>query len=232
MNNSDMSSSDMDDPKTTASKASKAVSDGRDLEAETGGVSQDLGVVYGEMRSALLRFASRYFKKPQEIEDVVQEAFVKVIEAQHRRDIHSPKSYLFRTTRNLALTQLEKSSYKLTDTVGDLLPETDLTSTGTLEDQFESRQNFELFCRAVRQLPIKCQRVYILRRVYGFMNYLFTKGDPLNPERPDLVDQYNKLCYPDKDDWREMVITRSREVIDQTLLGIANYQLGSSRNKS
>ena len=158
----------MDDPKNTASKASKAVSDGRDLEAETGGVSQDLGVVYGEMRSALLRFASRYFKKPQEIEDVVQEAFVKVIEAQHQRDIHSPKSYLFRTTRNLALTQLEKSSYKLTDTVGDLLPETDLTSTGTLEEQFESRQNFELFCRAVRQLPIKCQRVYILRRVYGF----------------------------------------------------------------
>ncbi|MGB2272256.1 MAG: RNA polymerase sigma factor, partial [Pseudomonadales bacterium] len=147
MNNSDMSSSDMDDPKTTASKVSQADSGGLNPEREAGGASQDLGVVYGEMRSALLRFASRYFKKPQEIEDVVQEAFVKVIEAQHRRDIHSPKSYLFRTTRNLALTQLEKSSYKLTDTVGDLLPETDLTSTGTLEDQFESRQNFELFCR-------------------------------------------------------------------------------------
>ena len=37
-----------------------------------------------------------------------------------------------------------------------------------MEQQFESRQRFELFCRAVRQLPIKCQRVYILRRVYGY----------------------------------------------------------------
>lgn len=54
-----------------------------------------------------------------------------------------------------------------------------------------------------------------------YMNYLFTKGDPLNPERPDLVDQYNKLCYPDKDDWRERVITRGREVIQQTLEGMA-----------
>ena len=139
-----------------------------DNQEAASGAGQDLGVVYGEMRSALLRFASRYFKKPQEIEDVVQEAFVKVIEAQYQREIHSPKSYLFRTTRNLALSQLDKSSYKLTDTVGDLLPETDLTSTSTLEEQFESQQNFELFCRAVRQLPIKCQRVYILRRVYGF----------------------------------------------------------------
>lgn len=58
-----------------------------------------------------------------------------------------------------------------------------------------------------------------------YMNYLFTKGDPLNPERPDLVEQYNKLCYPDKDDWREMVITRGREVINQTLAGMANWTI-------
>lgn len=54
-----------------------------------------------------------------------------------------------------------------------------------------------------------------------YMNYLFTEGDPLNPERPDLVDQYNKLCYPDKDDWREMIISRSREALDQTLIALA-----------
>lgn len=56
-----------------------------------------------------------------------------------------------------------------------------------------------------------------------YMNYLFTEGDPLNPECPDLVDQYNKLCYPDKDDWRDMVIARSREVIQQTLAGIESW---------
>ena len=56
-----------------------------------------------------------------------------------------------------------------------------------------------------------------------YMNYLFTEGDPQNPERPDLVDQYNKLCYPDKDDWREMVISRSREVIVQTVMGIQTW---------
>ncbi len=57
-----------------------------------------------------------------------------------------------------------------------------------------------------------------------YMNYLFTRGDPRNPKRPDLVDQYNKLCYPDKDDWREMVITRSRVVIDQTLVGMEAWK--------
>ena len=124
--------------------------------------------LYGEIRSSLLRFASRYFKRPQEIEDVVQEAFVKVIEAQRKRQIDSPKAYLYTTTRNLALKQLDTSAYRLTDTVGDLLPDSVLLRTVNLEDEFESRQRFELFCRAIRHLPMKCQRVYILRKVYGF----------------------------------------------------------------
>jgi len=129
---------------------------------------QDMGHLYGEIRKSLMRFATRYFRRPQEIEDVVQDAFVKVIEAQHKRDIESPKAYLYRTTRNLALNQLDRSAFKLTDALSDVLLDSEPMQTLSLEDQFESQQKFELFCRAVRQLPLKCQRVYILRRVYGF----------------------------------------------------------------
>jgi len=129
---------------------------------------KDMGSVYGKMYTSLARFAYRYLKKPQEIEDVVQEAFVKVIEAQQRCDISYPKSYLYQTVKNLALKQLDKSDYRLTDTVGDLLPQSVLLETPSIEQEFESRQRFELFCRAVRELPVKCQRIFILRRVYGY----------------------------------------------------------------
>ena len=128
----------------------------------------DMNTVYRELRSSLMRFAYRYYRKPQDIEDVVQEAFVKVCEAQSQREIQHPKAYMYQTVRNLAVRQLRKSDHKLTDTVGDMDFETILGSTPTLEEQFESRQKFELFCRAVRELPVKCQRVYILCRVYGF----------------------------------------------------------------
>ena len=129
--------------------------------------------LYCEMRPALLRFAFRFFSKPQEVEDVVQEAFIKVIEMNERRDIEHPRSYMFQTVKNLSLKQLDKAEHRLTDTLGDFSAETVSTETASietasLEEQFESRQKFELFCRAVRRLPVKCQRVYILRRVYGF----------------------------------------------------------------
>lgn len=128
----------------------------------------DLGKMYLETRASLLRYTARYFKRSQEAEDVVQEAFVKVIEAQRKREIQSPKSYLFRTARNLSWKQINKSSYKLTDAMGDILPESDLLMSKTLEEQFEVREDFEMFCRAVRELPVKCRRAFVLCRVYGY----------------------------------------------------------------
>lgn len=132
------------------------------------GRESDMTAIYMDLRASLMRFASKYFRRPQEIEDVVQEAFVKVIEAQHKREIREPRSYLFKTTRNLALSELDRGHNRLTDTIGGLLPELELLQTPTMEQQFESRQRFDVFCRAVRRLPTQAQRVYILRRVYGF----------------------------------------------------------------
>ena len=136
---------------------------------DTGAAKNGLNFVdlYREMRPALLRFAFRFFRNPQEVEDVVQEAFIRVIEMNDRRDIEHPRSYMFQTVKNLSLKQLDKAEYRLTDTVGDFPPESVSMDTVSLEEQFENRQKFELFCRAVRRLPVKCQRVYILRRVYG-----------------------------------------------------------------
>lgn len=129
--------------------------------------STDISSLYVRLSTSLKRYASRYFRRPQEIEDIVQEAFVRVLEAQNKRKIQVDDGYLYRTTRNLALNTLQKSENRLTDTIGDLLPETVLLESLSLEDEFESRERFQLFCSAVRQLPRKCQRVFILRKVYG-----------------------------------------------------------------
>ena len=43
-----------------------------------------LGNLYGDFRGSLMQFAGRFLRSPQDIEDVVQEAFVKVLEAQQQ----------------------------------------------------------------------------------------------------------------------------------------------------
>ena len=128
----------------------------------------DMGSVYRNTKAALVRRVSRFFSNSHDVEDVVQEAFVKVIAAQRDREIQSPEAYLHRTARNVALSRLSKNEYKLTHTTDGVLPKSDLLLVDDLEKQFEARENFELFCRAVRSLPVKCRRAFVLCRVYGF----------------------------------------------------------------
>lgn len=128
----------------------------------------DMGEVYREARAGLVRYVSRFFRRTQEAEDVVQEAFVKVIEAQREREIRAPKAYLYQTARNTALAEIKKKSFRLTDTLEDALLDSDLLLTNSLEEQFAVDENFQLFCSAVRSLPVKCRRAYVLCRVYGF----------------------------------------------------------------
>jgi len=80
--------------------------------------SSEMTSIYMELRTSLMRFAYRYFKTPQEIEDVVQEAFVKVIEAKQKREVQHPKSYMYQTVKNLALNRIAKSDYRLTKQLG------------------------------------------------------------------------------------------------------------------
>ena len=128
----------------------------------------DITDVYARMCAELRRFAYRYLKTPHDVEDVVQEAFVRVLEAQRSHTVKHIPSYVYQTIKNLSLNELAKCGNRLTDTVGDQMPKSVLLETATIEEDFEARQKFELFCRAVRQLPTKCQRAYILRKVYGF----------------------------------------------------------------
>lgn len=128
----------------------------------------DLKQVFINNRSLLSRFVARFFKRPHDIEDIVQETFVKALEAESKDKIHSPRAYLFQTAKNLSLKELSRSSTRLQDNIGDYLPEGVLLTETSTEDQVENLQKLTLFCQALRGLPVQCQRVYILRKVYGY----------------------------------------------------------------
>jgi hypothetical protein len=48
-------------------------------------------------------------------------------------------------------------------------------------------------------------------------------GDPLSEEGKKWGRQYRRFCYPEEDDWKGMVWQRGREVIEKTLIGLADW---------
>lgn len=115
----------------------------------------------------LKSFVARYVKRPQDVEDIVQETYVKTYQAQQRTTIDNLKSYLFTTARNLSFKQTALHANKITDYLEDLGLSEVINESAKLEDEIQAHQQFSIFCEAVRELPLQCRRVFILKKIYG-----------------------------------------------------------------
>jgi len=126
--------------------------------------------IYMTLRSKLA-WSVASLVPPGEVEDIVQETYVRICQTRNIENIESPKSFLFRTVRNLALDHRKRAETKLADAVGniDSLPMS--ASAGPVDYAFEqvvSNEEFGLFCEAVRLLPAQCRRAFVLKKVYGY----------------------------------------------------------------
>ena len=73
---------------------------------------------FTEFRSALMRLVGRIVG-PNSIEDIVQETFIRSYEASRKQTINHPRSFMWKTAKNLALNHLQNSNNKLTTNVAD-----------------------------------------------------------------------------------------------------------------
>lgn len=105
--------------------------------------------------------------KPHDIEDIVQETFVRSFEKNLKHKIEHPKTYLYTTARNLAFNYISRKSCELERTTGDFDALDVFDDRPSLDSDMESREKFQFFCRAVRDLPPQCRRAFILKRIYG-----------------------------------------------------------------
>lgn len=102
-----------------------------------------------------------------DIEDIVQETFVRSYEAERDRPIRHPRAFMFRTAKHIALNHIQRSDQRLVDSFEDFIEPDALMQSESVEAQFESKERFVMFCRAVRTLPAQCRRAFILKKVYG-----------------------------------------------------------------
>ncbi len=126
--------------------------------------------IYLKLRSKLARSVAGIVP-PREVEDIVQETYVRICQIRNVDEIESPTSFLFKTVRNLALDHRKRAETRLADRVDDI----DSVFTGDGQplwdhtfEQASSNEAFGLFCEAVRLLPVQCRRAFVLKKVYGY----------------------------------------------------------------
>jgi RNA polymerase sigma-70 factor (ECF subfamily) len=122
--------------------------------------------IYLACRGMLAR-AVRGIVNPHDVEDVLQEAFVRSFEAEGSRTIHDARAFLLRTARNVALDHVSSASYRRTGSLHSFDEDQFIDQAAPVEAQVDSEQRFLAFCEAVGSLPEQCRRVFVLRKVYG-----------------------------------------------------------------
>jgi RNA polymerase sigma-70 factor (ECF subfamily) len=107
------------------------------------------------------------FASGLELDDVVQEAFLRVIRAHERGQLDSPKAFLFATARNLALDRIRHLRIAPSSPLAENDDWDVLYDADDVAETVARNQELELLTEAIQSLPDRCRQVFTLRKVYG-----------------------------------------------------------------
>ncbi len=115
-------------------------------------------------RDGLVRSIMKMCARQQDVDDILQETFLRVFSANKKSRITSPQDYLFVVSRNLVIKGLSRQSREIAVEINDALMSAEPDCT---DINLHYRQKFEAFNEALRSLPEKNRRAILLRKFYG-----------------------------------------------------------------
>lgn len=121
-------------------------------------------------RNRLARIVSRIVP-PHDVEDIVQETYVRACQFGATAEIKSPGVFMTKIVRHLALDYMKRAERRLTSQIDEELEAQLGAADESVDEPFQqvaSGEEFAHFCEAVRQLPVQCRKVFVLKRVYGY----------------------------------------------------------------
>lgn len=134
-------------------------------------VPLDLDLWYREQvvlhEQSLRAYLRRVFPIVTDVDNVVQETFVRVLEARRSGDIANVRGYLFATARNQALALMRRREIIPIDSLAELEALDITTDEPGVPEKVGLRLELELLTQAIQSLPERCREVLTLRKIEG-----------------------------------------------------------------
>ncbi|WP_289139580.1 RNA polymerase sigma factor [uncultured Brevibacillus sp.] len=106
-----------------------------------------------------------YYTGRKDIDDLVQETFIRALKAHQHTEIVNPKTWLFAIARNVAID--EKRKKKLRNWLPDLFLQHLVSRDKTPEESLELGENKRILYDTINQLKRSYRDVLILRGIKG-----------------------------------------------------------------
>jgi len=124
--------------------------------------------VFMQNRAKLLMWVKRFLNNSADVEDVVQETFVRSYQNIIDREVENPKAYLYTTAKHLALKRNELAVNRLSDTLEELELDVSIELDSAVEQEVAGKEEMASLSEAIRALPPQARKVFVLKKIYGF----------------------------------------------------------------
>lgn len=126
--------------------------------------SSAVSTLYQSERARLQRFARRLTGNAATSEDLVQEAFLRVLSRRGEDRITVEEAYVTRVLRNLALNHLRHLRMGVEIAVEDSVLAAMADSGPAVDDKIIARQSLEQVLRAILTLPPRRREIFVQHR--------------------------------------------------------------------
>ena len=123
--------------------------------------------IFTSVKPQVTAVVSKYLKRSADVEDIVQEAFLRSYKVWKNNDLENPKHYILRAARNLSLNHLNLHSNTLTQLIHEVQCIESCEGPDPVFNQYEVSEKILVMCEAIEQLPEQCRRVFILKKIHG-----------------------------------------------------------------
>lgn len=110
-------------------------------------------------------FLRQSFPSVRDIEDVVQESYLRVWKARAVQPIRSMRAFLFTVARRVALNIVERQTNAGTTAVGDLASLPVLSEGPGVAERVSREEHLALLVEALATLPPRCREITVLRKL-------------------------------------------------------------------
>jgi RNA polymerase sigma factor (sigma-70 family) len=115
---------------------------------------------------ALKKYLLSIVPKLDVAEELTQDVFVR-LQMSGRSELDSPRGFLFRTARNLALDHLRRAGRVPFDALDETAAAQLADASASPEEQVAAREELAIMRAIILELPPKCRQVFLLVRLEG-----------------------------------------------------------------
>lgn len=125
-----------------------------------------------EHRSELTQYLVRRNHYPETAADILQDAYIRLVNSKYKEEIKNPRAFLYRVVSNLSIDYHRSNNRRQAKHADESelaeLPE----QKPTLEHQLYTQEKIAFLKKAVSELPPRCQQVFILHK---FRHYPYSR---------------------------------------------------------